>query len=57
MSSLLARFVARMGKRAGSAQGETTPDFEVLGGKCPKRSGLNEEIQKSPSIITSNSPE
>ena len=32
-----------MPKRAMSAQGETTPDFEVTGGKRSKWSGLDEE--------------
>ena len=56
MSSLTAGFAMWMHKRAASAQGETTPCSEVLGGKRPKRSGLNEEVQKSPVVITSNSP-
>ena len=56
MSSLVAGFAARMPKRATSAQGETTPSSEVPGDKRPKRSGLNEEVQKSPTVITSDSP-
>ena len=47
MSSLAAGFVAWMRERATSAQGETTPCFEVFGKKCPKWSGLDEEAQKS----------
>ena len=38
MSSLVVGFGARMRKRAASAQGETTTDFEIYGGKCLKRS-------------------
>ena len=37
MFSLTAGFVAQMHKRATSAQGETTPSFEVSGEKHPKR--------------------
>ena len=57
MSSLAVGFAARMRKRATSAQGETTPGFEVPGGKRPKWSSLNEEIQKSLIVITSDSLE
>ena len=57
MSSLAIEFSARMRKRATSAQGETTPGFEVSGGKCPKQSGPDEEAQKSMAIITMDSPE
>ena len=57
MSSLAVGFAARMRKRATSAQGETTPGFEVPGGKRPKWSGLNEEIQKCLIVITSDSLE
>ena len=38
-------------------KGETTPDSEVVGGKRPKRLGLNEEVQKSPTFIILDSPE
>ena len=38
-----------------SAQGETTPKSEVPGGKRPKRLGLDEEVQKSPDIVTLDS--
>ena len=44
MSSLTAGFAARMCKRAASAQGETTPSFEVPSGKHSKRFGLDEEV-------------
>ena len=44
MSSLVAGFSARMRKRAASAQGKTTPGFEVPGRKSPKRSGLNDKV-------------
>ena len=30
--------------RAASAQAKTTPSSRVLGGKRPKRSGLNEKV-------------
>ena len=48
MSSLAAGFVARMRKRGANTQGETTLGSKVPGEKRPKRSGLNEEVQKSP---------
>ena len=40
-----------------SAQGETTLGSKVPGSKCPKWLGLNEEVQKISTVITSNSPE
>ena len=43
MSSLAIGFAMWMRKRVASAQGETTPSFEVFGRKRPKRSGPNEE--------------
>ena len=43
MSSLAAEFFVWMRKRVSSAQGETTPGFEVSGEKRLKRSGPNEE--------------
>ena len=55
MSSLAARFSKRMRKRAISGQEETTSGFEVSGGKCLKRSGPNEEAQKSRGVITVDS--
>ena len=57
MSSLTVGFSVRIRRRAASAQGETTPGFEVSGGKCPKRSGLDEEAWKSPTIIVVDSLE
>ena len=36
MSSLAAGFAARICKRVVSAKGETTPAFEVFGGKRPE---------------------
>ena len=56
MSSLAAGFAAWMCKRAMSAQGETTPDCKVSSGKRPKRSGQDEEAQKSLVVITVDSP-
>ena len=57
MSSLVAGFATRMHKRAASAQGETILGSGVLGRKRLKRSGLNEEVQKSPIVIIFNSLE
>ena len=56
MSNLAAEFVAQMRKRAASSQRETTPGSEVSSEKLPKRSGLDEEAQKSPAVIVVNSP-
>ena len=44
MSSLATIFAMRIRKRAASAQGETTSYFKVPGGKCSKRSGLDEKV-------------
>ena len=55
MSSLAADFTAWMGKRAASAQGETTLGCEVPGNKRPKWFGPNDEAQKSPIVITVDS--
>ena len=55
MSSLAADFTAWMGKRAASAQGETTLGCEVPGDKRPKWFGPNDEAQKSPIVITVDS--
>ena len=52
MFSLVVGFFAQMNKRAASAQGETTPGYEVSGGKCLRRSDPDEEAQKSPIVIT-----
>ena len=57
MSSLVARFVAGMCKRAASAHGETTPGSKVSGGKRPKQFGPDEEAHKSSVVIALNSPE
>ena len=57
MSSLANGFSTTIRKRVASAQGETTPDFEVSSGKRPKRPGIDEEDQKSPLVITMDSPE
>ena len=51
MSSFAVGFSAQMCKRVMSAQGENTPDYEVFGEKCPKRSGLDEEAQRSKTIL------
>ena len=55
MSGLVSGFVARMRKRAASAQGETSLGSEVLGGKRPKLSSPNKEAQKSPTVINVDS--
>ena len=55
MSSLAAGFAERMRKQAISGQEETTSGFEVSGGKRLKRSGPNEEAQKSRGVITMDS--
>ena len=57
MSSLAARFFARMPNWATSDQGETTPGSEVSGGKHFRWSSPNEEVEKSPSVISLDSPE
>ena len=57
MSSLAVRFATRMRKQAASAQGKTTPGSEVPGCKRPKWSGLDEEVQKSSTVVTLDSPE
>ena len=57
MSSLVARFFGRMLKHAASAQGETTPDSEILGKKRQKLLDLNKEVQKSSLVIIPDSPE
>ena len=56
MSSLAAGFSTRMRKWIASAQGETTSGSEVFGGKCFRRSGPDEEAQKSPTVITMDYP-
>ena len=56
MSSLHAGYSAHMSKQATSAQGETTLSFEVAGDKCLKWSGLNDEVQRSPTVVTLDSP-
>ena len=44
-----------MRKRAIIGQEETTPGFEVFGGKRPKRSGPDEEAQQVLGVITVDS--
>ena len=51
MSSFAVGFSTQMCKRAMSAQGENTPDSEVSGEKCLKRSGLDEEAQRRKIIL------
>ena len=57
MSSLVAGFVAQMGKQAASSWGETTPTFEIPSGKRPKRSSPDGEAHDSSVVIIVNSPE
>ena len=57
MLSLAIGFALRMRKRATSAQRETTPGSEVPDGKRPKRYPLDEKVQKSPTVVTLDSPE
>ena len=52
MSSLVARFTARMRKRVAGSKGETTPRFD---GKRSKRSSPDEEAQKEWTIISVDS--
>ena len=47
MSSLVARFTARMRKRASNAQGVFTPDFEGLDGKRSRRSSPKKRLRKA----------
>ena len=56
-SSIVAGFAARMHKQVENSQGETTPGSEVFGGKCPKRSGPDEEAQRILTVIAVDSPE
>ena len=57
MSSPVVGFSTRMRKQAASAQGETTPNSEVLGGISLKWFGSDENAQKSMAVITVDSPE
>ena len=57
MSSLATGFAARMRKQAVSAQREITRDSIIYGERHPKRSGPDEEAQKSPSVIIMDSQE
>ena len=57
MFGLATGLVSWMRKHAASAQGETTPSFEVPCGKRPKQSGPDEEAQNSAAVITMDSPE
>ena len=51
MSSLTARFSARILKRATSAEGETTPDSEASSIKCPQQSGSDEKAHKDQVVM------
>ena len=57
MSSLAARFAARMCKRGASAQRETTSGSLGPNDKRPKWSDPDGEVQKSPVVIIIDSPE
>ena len=57
MSCLTAGFVVRIRKRVASAQIENAFGFGGLSGKRPKWSGPNQKAQKSPVVITLDSPE
>ena len=57
MSGLVSGFTARMRKRAASAHGETALGAGVPGEKRPKLTDLDEEAQKSLTIINMDSPD
>ena len=57
MSSLAVGFFVRIRKQATNEQGKTTPSLELSGDKPPKCSGLDEEAQKSLTVIIVDSPE
>ena len=57
MSYLVSSFAARMCKRVANAQGLTAPGAEVSGGKRPKLVGLDEEAQKSLTVIKIDFPD
>ena len=57
MFGLVAGFAKWMHKPATNAQENTTPGLEVLGGKCFRLSGLDEEVQADPTVISVDSPE
>ena len=57
MSSLAAGFTAQIHKRAASAHREITSGSKGPGGKCLKWYSLYEKAQKSPTVITMDSPE
>ena len=57
MSNLSVRFAARMRKRVASSQGETTPSSKVSDIKRLKQTGPDEKAQKSPTVVTVDSPE
>ena len=56
MSSLAARFAARMCKQARSAQMETTSGSEGPNSKRPKRTDPDKVVQKIPVVVTLDSP-
>ena len=47
VSGLVAGFSTWIRKRATSAQGKTTPEFEVSSEKRPKRSNPDEELRRA----------
>ena len=57
MSSITTRFATQLHKRAASTQRETILGFEFPGDKRLKRSGLNDEVQRSLTVVTLDSPE
>ena len=57
MFGLVSSFATKMRKRAARAQGETNPSTEASGGKHPQLIGLDEEAQKSLTVINVDSLE
>ena len=57
MSSLAAEFASQMRKQVVDAHGESTPSSEGPSDKCSRLSSLEEEAQKSPTVIVVDSPE
>ena len=57
MFGLVSSFSTKMRKRAARAQGETNLNTEASGGKRPQLIGLDEEAQKSLTVINVDSLE